>query len=678
MLFLRRFCLTGLGWGKFLILIFLCLKANAQNDVMLQTFYWDVPVDGQNKKGLWWVHLTRKAEDFRSLGITGLWLPAPSKGNWGIYDMGYGVYDHYDLGNYDQRGSVETRFGSRSELENLVHVMQDTAGGRSYIEVYADIILNHMYASAENAEPNPIVKQYVFDEAIRHGVQRMPYPTNEIRWVIPHARAGEYLIDVKGYHLDFETSYLQRGYEIEIGFGDTQNLSGWFWADSISEGSAVVVRHPGLPIRSFIHSPDHFDRYRIVAPGQEDLVIRLSARHLEDGQWRWAEQTRGYYPFRIFYEGIDIAPDLLEAHTYTHYFYPERTCHTEPRYTWHYMHFNPADDDSWLEGWSENGAMMPFTKAFGNDLNTLDTQVQQRLNDWGRWLVEQIGFDGFRLDFVWGYQEEVAASWIRNLPLKNQQQRFIVAEYWGPAPAIHSWVKRVEAQGARAAAFDFLLKETLTAMCNGDDRFDMRQLNHAGMIRNNTGYALPPQSVVTFLENHDTGKEHDKWVTRDWHLGHAYILTHPGRPCLFYPHLYGVTLEDMADRSIQQPVPATVGDDIRKLVNVRNTYLGGMLSVLSDHETALPQENLAHVYIARRQGNQQKQGAVVVLNNSFETRGLHVQVNTDGFDHWTGQKLVDLINPGAEAWVDENGEVFLSAPGRGYAIFVREEDKSPH
>lgn len=85
---------------------------SAQKDIMLQTFYWDVPVDGSNKKGLWWNNLHEKADDFRDLGITSLWIPAPSKGNWGIYDMGYGVYDHYDLGNYDQKGSVETRFGS--------------------------------------------------------------------------------------------------------------------------------------------------------------------------------------------------------------------------------------------------------------------------------------------------------------------------------------------------------------------------------------------------------------------------------------------------------------------------------------------------------------------------------------------------------------------------------------
>ena len=104
-----------------------------------------------------------------------MWVPPPSKGNWGITDMGYGIFDHYDLGNYNQKGSTETRFGSRSELNNMITEMHN-----NNIKVYADVILNHIYGDEAEREVNPAVKSYVFSQAFTNGAQHTPYPTNEI------------------------------------------------------------------------------------------------------------------------------------------------------------------------------------------------------------------------------------------------------------------------------------------------------------------------------------------------------------------------------------------------------------------------------------------------------------------------------------------------------------------
>ena len=94
------------------------------DDVMMQAFYWDVPVDEQAKNGSWWDHLREMAPELKAAGISSLWTPVPAKGNWGIVDSGYGIYDHYDLGNYDQKGTVETRYGSRaSEAESIKGMM---------------------------------------------------------------------------------------------------------------------------------------------------------------------------------------------------------------------------------------------------------------------------------------------------------------------------------------------------------------------------------------------------------------------------------------------------------------------------------------------------------------------------------------------------------------------------
>jgi alpha-amylase len=52
--------------------------------------------------------------------------------------MGYDPTDYFDFGNYNQNGTIETRFGSKTELVNLI-----TKAHTENIQVYADIVLNH-------------------------------------------------------------------------------------------------------------------------------------------------------------------------------------------------------------------------------------------------------------------------------------------------------------------------------------------------------------------------------------------------------------------------------------------------------------------------------------------------------------------------------------------------------
>jgi alpha-amylase len=71
----------------FVAFIALTGVVKAQNDAMMQAFYWNVPVDEANLNGTWWDNLANKANELKDAGITGIWIPAPSKGNWGIVDM---------------------------------------------------------------------------------------------------------------------------------------------------------------------------------------------------------------------------------------------------------------------------------------------------------------------------------------------------------------------------------------------------------------------------------------------------------------------------------------------------------------------------------------------------------------------------------------------------------------
>jgi alpha-amylase len=654
---------------------------HAQNDAMMQAFYWNLPVDKVAKNGTWWDNLNGKANELKNAGINGIWIPAPSKGNWGIEDMGYGIFDHYDLGNYLQRGTTETRFGSRAELQNMITTMHSTLNGKPRMNVYADVVLNHVYSDDTNEEINPAVKQYVFDQAIRGGTQYVPYPTNEIKWVIPaSAGSGDYYIKIKGYVLNWGASQDERAYDVQMDWtgGGFNGIFSWETEPNNGGGASNVFPASGRTVRGIISSSSDVDEYKVTVSSAHDIIIRLTARK-NDANWSWADQVNGYYPFEVWHNGVNLASSSLQARTNTSVGYVNHTGTGEANYTWHYTDFHPVDAADFLTNWEWNGgnsAIIPNTKAFGNDFNTYSTTVQTRLNNWGYWMANTVGFDGFRLDFVRGYQTDFIRSWIANLPLLSGSQRFIVGEYWGPDYRIKDWVNGLAAGGVDADGFDFPLKTSLTDLCNGNGAgFDMRWLNHAGMVRNNSGNALPGTSVVTWIENHDTGKEHDKWITKDWKLGYAYVLTHEGRPCIFYPHYYGVTLVDNGDATKTVTIPSTLKDDINKLLFVRKTYLGGTLQVLSEVGNPYPAGDAYNLYVARRQGNGTKSGAIVVINNhDSAAKSLWVDSSPAGYASWAGVTLVNAFNSAQTTVVQADGRVNVSAPARSYTVWVKQSE----
>ena len=101
--------------------------------VMMQGFYWDVPAGG-----VWWNTLSTKVTDWSNAGIEAIWLPPVSKAQNGPFSMGYDPTDYFDFGNYNQNGTTETRFGSKSELSAFINAAH-TEG----MKVYADMVLNH-------------------------------------------------------------------------------------------------------------------------------------------------------------------------------------------------------------------------------------------------------------------------------------------------------------------------------------------------------------------------------------------------------------------------------------------------------------------------------------------------------------------------------------------------------
>ena len=103
------------------------------NGMMMQYFEWYLECH-QNL----WNQVAMDAEKLANLGITALWLPPAYKGMGGKDEVGYSVYDVYDLGEFDQQGTIKTKYGSKDEYLNCIQTLKQNG-----IETYADIVLNH-------------------------------------------------------------------------------------------------------------------------------------------------------------------------------------------------------------------------------------------------------------------------------------------------------------------------------------------------------------------------------------------------------------------------------------------------------------------------------------------------------------------------------------------------------
>lgn len=99
---------------------------------MMQAFEWDTPADGGYYK-----FLKENAKKIKDAGIDALWLPPMCKGG-GDQDVGYGIYDLWDLGEFDQKGTVRTKYGTKKELLEAIDELH-----KNDIKVYADVVLNH-------------------------------------------------------------------------------------------------------------------------------------------------------------------------------------------------------------------------------------------------------------------------------------------------------------------------------------------------------------------------------------------------------------------------------------------------------------------------------------------------------------------------------------------------------
>ena len=165
---------------------------------------------------------------------------------------------------------------------------------------------------------------------------------------------------------------------------------------------------------------------------------------------------------------------------------------------------------------------------FGRELAPINARprgyVLDGLIDAADWLTRALDAQGYRLDDVKGLSTDFLFPFLTS---KAMAGKFAFGEFFdGNRTLVNGWVFNPHGMRGRASAFDFPLRFILAAMCSNPGRFNMADLDQAGLA------GIAPLNAVTFVENHDTDL-HTPVVTNKI-LAYAYILTTEGYPCVYY------------------------------------------------------------------------------------------------------------------------------------------------
>lgn len=189
------------------------------------------------------------------------------------------------------------------------------------------------------------------------------------------------------------------------------------------------------------------------------------------------------------------------------------------------------DEMAWASGQPKPTGNQDTGENFdgARDLDHTNANVQSCIKDYCSFLLTDLGYTGFRYDMVKGFGGEY-------IKIYNQASKpaFSVGELFdGNYDVVTRWI---DATGRESAAFDFPGKYALNnAFSSGDMTQLVWKANYttdqpAGLI-----HSTYRQMAVTFIDNHDTARDHNKFGG-NVAAANAFILLSPGTPCVFLSH----------------------------------------------------------------------------------------------------------------------------------------------
>ncbi|KAF2485822.1 glycoside hydrolase superfamily [Neohortaea acidophila] len=400
-------------------------RHESRNHVLLQTFEWYTEPPENTSH---YASLTQLLPWFCDIGITSLWLPPGCKAN-NPRGNGYDIYDLWDLGEFEQKGSKSTKWGGRDDLNALIRKAKELGVG-----VIWDAVLNHKQGG----------------DSTESGI-----------WAVE--------VDPK-----------DRRYEIR----PPKQIEAWLRYD-----------FPGRE-----------------AEGMKYSGMKWRAHHFNGTDWDQRAQKNAIYKL------ID------DPSTHPPF--------EQPRKGW-------ADD---VDGEHGNNDYLLFS-----NIDHSHPEVRQDLFDWGCWMVDDVGVQGFRLDAVQHFSYSFTKQWIHHVRKACQQigdsESFVVGEIWtGEVSRITKWLDAVqERQAPQVHAYDSPLLYNFSRISE-----DVRTKSKNADLRTILRGSLLEQradAAVTIVTNHDTQPGQTCFTPMMAILKplfYAFILLrNEGYPCVFWGDIFG-------------------------------------------------------------------------------------------------------------------------------------------
>lgn len=275
------------------------------NGVMLQYFHWYTEVDS-----FLWTNLKENAAYLKDIGITSVWLPPAYKGASGNYSVGYDPYDLFDLGEFDQKGGVPTKYGTREEYMAAINSLKE-----NNIQVIVDIVLNHKAGGDELetfqvVEANPEDRNEMISEPFDiESYTRFNFPGRKGKyskfiWDFACFSGVEYADGIEGNHIYVVLNEHSEGWDAIL--GDELGNYDFLMSNDIN------FRNPNV-----IGELDYWGKWYHDQIGYNG--VRLDAiKHIAPGFYKdWLYKLREAVDDEIFAVGEYWAPgnlDLLQQY----------------------------------------------------------------------------------------------------------------------------------------------------------------------------------------------------------------------------------------------------------------------------------------------------------------------------------------------------------------------------
>lgn len=292
--------------------------------------------------------------------------------------------------------------------------------------------------------------------------------------------------------------------------------------------------------------------------------------------------------------------DDSDAEVWTKFNFPGRG----DKYSSLKLDWNCFDGTDWNELTKEGGEMLFNNKEWddsfdedylmGANMDYDNPVVREDTINWGKWIINEIGFDGFRFDASKHIDNSMIYDFIEETDKSTDKELFYIGEAW--INDDQTLVDYLEAIGhPKLHVFDFPLRETFIELMHGN--LDMRWLGEKGLV-NNEGYQ---SRAITFIENHDTERDYEseygtEAIAHRKFQAYCYILMRKdGVPKVFWKDYHHFGLKEVIDNLIEARKKFAYGEAYENDSNDKNTYSyirtgdeehpgSGLVMMITQHE----------------------------------------------------------------------------------------------